>query len=313
MAKSVRTARTRRPGRWLWPESFRPWDGTAARADLVLLGGFAAVILLGFALRPAKPFLVAEHPVALQLVSGDLLATGAAAAFARAGEVPLWLVVAAGVVGTAKLDWLLWWAGRRWGEGMIRMIAAPQQAARYSARARNLSPWVVRVAVALAVLPGIPTPVVLVVAGMAGMRLVTFLALDLVAALLVTSLVAGLGYALGQHAVDLVLIIDQHASRISLALLVLAFLVPWVRALLRRRRRRRRERPAPSGTQPGSGVVSRKGAPTRALSTTVVNAQPVGHNAVWTSSVRPTTFMSRTSEPSSRRSCAPTAGRCAPR
>ena len=309
MTEAARKPRTRPRGRWLWPERFRPWEGSATRADLVLLGGFAAVVVLGFVLRPVKPFLLAAHPVALQLLSGDLLATGAAAAFARAGEVALWLVVVAGAVGTVKFDWLLWWAGRRWGEGMIRMIAAPQQAARYSARTRDLNPWVVRVAVVLAVLPGIPTPVVLVVAGMAGMRLATFLALDVVAALFVTSLVAGLGYALGQHAVDLVLVVDQYASLISLALIVLAFLVPWVRALLRRRRGRCRERSAQSGTRPGSGLVSSR-CPRPAA---VIAADPVGDNAVWTSSARPTKFMSRTSVRSSRPSCAPTAGRCATR
>jgi len=50
-------------------------------------------------IRPLNPFLVAEHPVLLEFVSGDLLAIGAGAAFARVGEAPLWLVVVAGPSG----------------------------------------------------------------------------------------------------------------------------------------------------------------------------------------------------------------------
>jgi membrane protein DedA with SNARE-associated domain len=219
----------------LWPERFRPWQGGATRTDLALTGAFAAVVLLGFAVRPLKPFLIASHPVALQLLSGDLLATGAAAAFARVGEVPLWLVIVAGAIGMAKFDWLVWWAGRRWREGMIRMVASPQQARRWAVRAANLNPWVVRVAVFAAVLPGIPAPVIYALAGITGMRLIMFLTVDLAGAVLMTGLVAGLGYASGQHAVDLVLVIDRYASFVSLTLLGFAFLAPWLRAWARRR------------------------------------------------------------------------------
>ncbi len=66
--------------------------------------------------RPLKPFLLASHPVLLAFLTGDRTATGAAAAFARIGEAPLWLVVA-GAVGMVKLDRLTWWTGRQWGSG----------------------------------------------------------------------------------------------------------------------------------------------------------------------------------------------------
>src|ERR671917_1322262 len=196
-------AHTRSHGAW---RRFVPWQGRASRADVALMGGFGGVIALGLLLRPVKPFLLASHPAALEFLTGDLTAIGAAAAFARIGELPLWLVVVAGAAGMVKTDWLLWSAGRQWGGGMIRMFTTSERAQRFAGRAGELNPWILRAAVVLAVLPGVPTPVVYVMAGWAGMRLGTFMLLDLAGALLMSGLVAGLGYGLGQRAVDLVLL-----------------------------------------------------------------------------------------------------------
>jgi membrane protein DedA with SNARE-associated domain len=66
------------------------------------------------------------------------------------------------------------------------------------------------------------------------MRLVTFLLLDLAGALLMTGLVAGLGYGLGQRAVDLVLLIDEYASVVSLTMITLAAVIPLIRRRIRR-------------------------------------------------------------------------------
>ena len=231
---SVREGRQSRPWR---PERYRPWQGRAARVDWILMGAFTGVVMCGFATRSIKPFLLASHPVALELLTGDLLAIGAAAAFARVGEAPLWLVVLAGAIGMVKFDWLAWWAGRRWGAGMIRMVgASPQRALRHAERAARLKPWILRVAVAAAFLPGVPAPIVFAVAGIAGMPLLAFLLLDLAGAFAMTALVAGLGYGLGQHAVDVVLLIDRYATWVSLTVIGATFLIPWVRGRLRRRR-----------------------------------------------------------------------------
>jgi membrane protein DedA with SNARE-associated domain len=220
-------------------ERYKPWRGRATRTDKLLMGAFAALILFGFATKPLKPFLLASHPVALEFLSGDLISIGVAAAFARIGEASIWLVLAAGVVGMVKFDWLMWWAGRVWGEGILRMFTTAERAERFAARAAELRPWVVGLAVAAAFLPGIPTPIVFAMAGMAGMRLATFLVLDLVGALAMTGLVAGLGYQLGQDAVDVVLVIDRYASIVSMAIIGATFLVPSLRRRLRRRALRR--------------------------------------------------------------------------
>ena len=222
-----------RPRAW---RRFVPWQGPASRVDRALMGAILGVVAVGVLLRPLKPFLLASHPAALEFLTGDLTAIGAAAAFARIGELPLWLVVVAGAAGMVKFDWLTWWAGRQWGGGIIRMFTASERARRFAARATELKPWILRVAVVLAVLPGVPTAVVYAMAGWAGMRLATFLLLDLAGALLMTGLVAGLGYGLGQRAVDLVLLIDEYASVVTLVMITLAVVIPLIKRWLRQNR-----------------------------------------------------------------------------
>jgi membrane protein DedA with SNARE-associated domain len=163
--------------------------------------------------------------VLLEFLTGDLITIGAGAAFARIGEAALWLVVVAGAVGMVKFDWLMWWAGRQWGVGIIRMFTTEERAERFAVRATALNPWIIRAVVVFAVLPGVPTPVVYAMAGLAGMRLRTFLLLDLLGALLITGLVAGLGYGLGQQAVD-----------VSLTLITATLLIPVIRRRIGRRR-----------------------------------------------------------------------------
>jgi membrane protein DedA with SNARE-associated domain len=213
---------------------FVPWQGPATRTDTALMGAILGVVALGLVLRPLKPFLIASHPVILEFLTGDLTAIGAAAAFARIGEAPLWLVVVAGAAGMVKLDWLTWWTGRQWGGGIIKMFTTSQRAQRFAGRATELDPKILRAAVVLAVMPGVPTAVVYAMAGWARMRLATFLLLDLGGALLVTGLVAGVGYALGQHAVDLILLVDRFASVVSLTLITAAAVTPLVKRRIRR-------------------------------------------------------------------------------
>ena len=213
---------------------FIPWQGPATRVDVALMGAILAVVALGLVLRPLKPFLVASHPVALTFLTGDLTAIGAAAAFARVGEAPLWLVVVAGAAGMVKLDWLTWWTGRQWGGGIIRMFTTSERAQRFAARATEVNPWILRAAVVLAVLPGVPSAVVYAMAGWARMRLATFLLLDLAGAVLMTGLVAGLGYGVGQPAVDLVLLVDEYASVVSLTMITVAAVIPLIKRRIRR-------------------------------------------------------------------------------
>ena len=154
-------ARDSRPTRVrsaLWPARYVPWSGRADRLDVVLMGAFLGVVAFGLAIRPLKPFLLASHPELLGLLTGDLIPIGAGAAFARVGDASLWLVVVTGAVGMVKFDWLMWWAGRRWGVGILRMFTTPERAQRAADRATALDPRILRLIVAVSFLPGIPSP-----------------------------------------------------------------------------------------------------------------------------------------------------------
>lgn len=197
-----------------------PWDHPMSRGDKFLVFATLGVLLLMLATMPIRPFLLASHPVALSAVTGSLSAIGAGAAFARIGQGELWLVIAAGVFGMIKFDWLFWLAGRRWGAKIIELWAPGELAKRFVARIRSWPRWAMPLAVVVAALPGVPAPAVFAVAGLGGMGLVRFLLFDAIGAALITGLVAGLGYGVGQHAVDLVLMIDKYALWITLALVV---------------------------------------------------------------------------------------------
>ncbi len=199
----------------------RPWDSPMARADKVLISTTVGLVVLMLLSLPVRPFLIATHPVALSAVTGSLSAVGAAAAFARIGGTDVWLVLAAGVFGMIKFDWLFWWAGRRWGAKGVRFFTPPGRAQRFVARVRSWPRWSTGLVVVAAALPGVPAAPLFLLAGLAGMRLVAFLVFDAIGSALVVGLVAGLGYGLGQAAVDVVLAIDQYALWVSIALIVI--------------------------------------------------------------------------------------------
>ena len=193
------------------------------------MGAIAVVVAMGVAMRPLRPFLIASHPVPLELLDGGFAAIGAAAAFARIGEIPLWLVVLAGVAGMAKFDWLTWWAGRRWGRGLLRFFMTEERATAYTTRIKSAPRWLLWLAVMASPLPGMPSAVICALAGWARMRLVTFVLLNLTGVVIVTGAVAGIGFGFGQAAISVVLLIDRYAGWVSLLLVVLALTVPFLR------------------------------------------------------------------------------------
>jgi membrane protein DedA with SNARE-associated domain len=67
----------------------------------------------------------------------------------------------------------------------------------------------------------IPNAIIYVVAGWTGMSLVTFLVLDLIGNMLWAGMLAGLGYALGHHAVVVAQTISRYGLWISLGIIAL--------------------------------------------------------------------------------------------
>ena len=66
----------------------------------------------------------------------------------------------------------------------------------------------------------IPSAIIFVIAGWAGMRLITFIILDIIGTLLWVGMLVGLGYELGHHAVVVAQAISHYGLWISIALIV---------------------------------------------------------------------------------------------
>ena len=130
-------------------------------------------------------------------------------------------MIVAGIVGKTKFDWLYWWAGRRWGAKSVRFFVPTDRAQRFVSRVRSWPAWAIPLLLVVSAVPGVPSVLAFLLAGLAGTRLVTFLVFNTLGAGLLVGLVAGLGYGLGQYAVDAVLAVDRYALWISLAIVVL--------------------------------------------------------------------------------------------
>ena len=125
-------------------------------------------------------------------------------------------------------DWLYWWAGRRWGRNAISFFVGNHpKAAKRTARIEKLSERWIWLVIVLCYFQPIPNPLVYAAAGWTRMKLRTFLLLDLIGSLLWIALCVGLGYAIGQRAVDVAKGISRYALYFTIALILLIFLRQW--------------------------------------------------------------------------------------
>jgi membrane protein DedA with SNARE-associated domain len=201
------------------------------RADRIIIGGIAAAGLYGLVLLPLFPLLGSTHPALLELVRGSTASIINMGARARVGETSFALAVLLGVPSVMMFDWLFWWAGRRWGDRVFVWLLgrddakAERRLARLHAYERRFGP----VAVVLAPMLPLPSALIYAAVGDGGMRLGTFLVLDVIGTVLWTGLLATLGYELGQRAVDVTDAIGRYSLWATLALVVAVIAVQAAR------------------------------------------------------------------------------------
>ena len=188
--------------RGTWDDPRIPWAGRPRRVDILCWAGIVLSGIYYWALLPFVAPLVGTHPVLLEVLNGNTAAIISAAAFVRVGHGTLAVVLLAAIPGLMKFDVLYWWAGRLWGERIIALLSGRRnRGGRYMARVQRWGRKFTWPAVVVAQFLPIPTAIIYVVVGWAGMRLVTFLILDAIGTLLWAGLLAGLGYELGHRAV----------------------------------------------------------------------------------------------------------------
>lgn len=207
-----------------WEDPRMPWSGEPTKADKRCWIAFMLLGVYGLVMLPLRPTILALDPHALAVVSGSSIAMVDIGAGLRLGGESLWwmwLMIAA--LSLIKFDWIFWWAGKLWGRGMIEVIAGRSRwAARTARYAEMLAKRFGPLATFLVVLiPFLPSAVVFVLVGGAGMRLRTFLIIDYLASLTNRAIYLYLGYRLGQPAKDVVDVIQKYSTWITIALVVL--------------------------------------------------------------------------------------------
>jgi membrane protein DedA with SNARE-associated domain len=214
------------------PAAQLPWgEGQAQRADLFLMGAIAASSIYLLALIPLTPALVGSHPVVLELLKGSMSGMVTMGAMSRVGDASIVVAVLAAIPGLMLFDWIYWWAGRRWGRNAIDLFVGnhPKAAAR-TARLEKVIHRYGWLAIVIAYFQPVPNVLIYAAAGWTRMRLRTFLILDLIGCLLWIALCVGLGYAIGQRAVDVAKGVSRYALYLTIALVVVVIAQQWWRA-----------------------------------------------------------------------------------
>jgi membrane-associated protein len=199
-----------------------PWgDRKPERADRFLVAAIALSSLYLLAWIPLTPVLVGGHPVLLELFKGSMSGMVTMGAMSRIGDASIVVAVLAAIPGLMIFDWIYWWAGRRWGHNAIDLFLGnhPKAAAR-AARIERIFHRYGWIAIVVAYFQPIPNVLFYAAAGWTRMRLIPFLLLDLVGCLLWIALCVGLGYAIGQEAVDVAKAVGRYALWVTIGLVV---------------------------------------------------------------------------------------------
>lgn len=215
------------PPEW-WEDPRMPWKGKPSRQDVWCWVLFSLTGVYALVLLPLRPILLTANPYLLAALGGSRTSAVTIGALAATGVGwwPLGLLL--GIFGAIKFDPLYWWAGRLWGRGLIEVIAGRSaRAARNAARAERIAGRYGPLAILLTYVVPLPSAVVYATVGAAGMRLRTFLLIDIAGAASTRALYIWLGYALGQPAVEVVEVIAKYSWYLSIALLVFVFVSVW--------------------------------------------------------------------------------------
>jgi membrane-associated protein len=205
-----------------WSNANLPWQGKPRRVDILCWGAITLSGIYYLALLPFRASLVGTHPLVSVLLNGSTEAIVSGAAFASKGHGSLVALLILGVIGTMKFDIIYWWAGRLWGERVIQIFSGRGKRSRkFVARVERSGRWLTWPAVVLSPFLPIPNALVYAAAGWTGMSWVTFLILDAIGSLAWVGLLAGLGWALGQSAIDVAQEISKYGLWVTIAIVVL--------------------------------------------------------------------------------------------
>lgn len=198
-----------------------PWNGKAQKLDIALVIIPIALGVIGLVLRFLTPHLIAEYPLELSLWSGGNMTVGSAAAFASVEGRSLIPVILAGTFGSLWSAWVWWLIGKRWGVNVIQFMT-PSPFMRASIMRLRHKKWLAFILIPLYKIPGLPNGIVMFMGGWMKMKLVTFYFLATIGTVSWVTFIALLTAHFGEEAVDVVLLIDQYAMYIMLAMIFMS-------------------------------------------------------------------------------------------
>src|SRR4051794_3576930 len=102
----------------------------ASPASRACAAALTAGVVATYVLSLLTPSLLAHHALLLEALSGNVASIVIGGANANAGRTPLLLVVLAPLVGVVIYDMALWWAGRLWGNQVLRRFVRTPRARR---------------------------------------------------------------------------------------------------------------------------------------------------------------------------------------
>jgi membrane protein DedA with SNARE-associated domain len=211
-----------------WDDPRLPWSGKPRKVDIACWAAIVGSGLFLLALLPFRAELVGTHPVWGEALNGATESIVAAAAFARIGSGNLFVVVIAAFVGIMKFDIIWWWAGHLWGEKVISIVAGNRKSAtRLLARVHR---WGWRFSWPLMIVSEfvfIPTSIIYLVVGTAGMGVVSFLVLDFIASGLWVALLVCLGWVWGKGAVNVAEAISHYGLWVTLGIVALVLVLQF--------------------------------------------------------------------------------------
>jgi membrane protein DedA with SNARE-associated domain len=207
------------PKEW-WDDPRMPWKGKPSRSDVLCWTAFSLTGVYALVLLPLRPVLLGANPYLLAALGGSRVSAVTIGALAATG-VGFWpLGLLLGTFGAVKFDALYWWAGKLWGRGLLEMVSGRSaRAARNAVRAERLAQrWGVLAVVVTYVLP-LPSAVVYATVAAAGMRLRTFLLVDVATAAATRGIFIYLGYRVGEPAVAVLEQVARYSWWLSIVLL----------------------------------------------------------------------------------------------
>ena len=211
-----------------WDDPSLPWKHKPTKTDLACWAWIAVVGIYGLVLLPLRPILLGMSPPVAAAITGGRTSVVATGAFWAVDGGPILLYWLLATLSIVKFDWVYWWAGKLWGEGLIEILAGRSKRSKRNAdRAVRVTRRFQTLAIALTYLPiPFPRPIVFAALGAAGTSIQRTMGTNIACAAVVQAIYLAIGWRIGEPAVALVKLYADYMLYVTIAILV-GMVVAW--------------------------------------------------------------------------------------